>query len=865
MLKKTSQERVTQPLFRHLLMGIGGVLIFFAITFEVVLLQHFHRHVTDDARKSIADLSLGMQAILHQQALGMSMVLQTVLHDTQTQHDIKAYDADALKTHWQPLFKHLQRTHRITHFTFFDTTRSVLVRLHRDERQDTVDRYSLLEAQRSQKMAWGIEIGSFGMLVLRTVHPVFEEGVLVGYVEIGKPIEDIFRLLHVNLSSHFAVLIDKVHIQKKMWEEYASVYKERFRWDKFEKSVAVFVSRKAFPYAMHLDTIDDELAYNEMVFDGKTWVMYKKALHDSSGNRIGDILVMHDITLDKEAFIRFSLLSSLIGIVLLLFIMGIIYALLVRTEKKIRYEEAKRQESEEKMQELGVQSRTVFWEVDHRGIFTYVSDIIISLSGYRLEEIVGKMNFLDMYSKQESQGFEDRARWVFDRRESFINKEDKLLSKTGKPVWVLTNAIPLFNASKEFLGYRGISTDITKRKMAEEAQKEAHERIQKIASRIPGVVYQYKVMPDGRSCFPYASAAIYDIYRVTPEEVRYDASKVFDVLHPDDREGIIASIQKSAQTLTPWRHEYRVKFDDEVRWLYGNALPELQVDGSTLWHGFIDDITERKFMEEELKALNEALDQRVEEEIAARLRVEKEQEAERQFLVQKAKLSSMGEMMGAIAHQWRQPLNALYLNIQNLDDDFDEGKIDRSFLRQFIVKNKKTILFMSKTIDDFRNFFKIDKEKQTFSIKESIVETLSLQSAQFRSHNIDVEVVGEDVSFFSYKGEFQQVILNLLNNAKDAIIERNIELGKITITLDPTGITLEDNAGGIDSSIIERIFEPYFTTKEQGEGTGIGLYMSKMIIEKNMGGVLRVENTDVGARFIITFAHESSKSSPKVV
>ena len=172
---------------------------------------------------------------------------------------------------------------------------------------------------------------------------------------------------------------------------------------------------------------------------------------------------------------------------------------------------------------------------------------------------------------------------------------------------------------------------------------------------------------------------------------------------------------------------------------------------------------------------------------------------------------------------------------------------------------------MSKTIDDFRNFFKIDKEKQTFSVKEAIVETLSLQSAQFKNRNIEVEVIGKDFSFFSYKGEFQQVILNLLNNAKDAILERNIELGKITITLDPKFITLEDNAGGIDPAIIERIFEPYFTTKEQGEGTGIGLYMSKMIIEKNMGGVLRVVNTDIGAQFIITFAHESSKSSPKVV
>lgn len=226
-------------------------------------------------------------------------------------------------------------------------------------------------------------------------------------------------------------------------------------------------------------------------------------------------------------------------------------------------------------------------------------------------------------------------------------------------------------------------------------------------------------------------------------------------MHPEDKESVIKSIQKSASALTPWRHEYRVRFEDgEVRWLFGNALPEKEADGSVLWHGFIDDITERKMMENELKALNEFLDKRVEEEIAARTKIEKEQELERQFLIQKSKLSSMGEMMGAIAHQWRQPLNVLNLNIQNLDDDFAEGKINKTFIDAFIAKNRKTIVFMSKTIDDFRNFFKIDKEKQKFSLKEAILETISLQSAQFKNRNIDIEILGEDYMYYGFRGEF---------------------------------------------------------------------------------------------------------------
>ncbi|MBP6497961.1 MAG: HAMP domain-containing histidine kinase, partial [Campylobacteraceae bacterium] len=274
---------------------------------------------------------------------------------------------------------------------------------------------------------------------------------------------------------------------------------------------------------------------------------------------------------------------------------------------------------------------------------------------------------------------------------------------------------------------------------------------------------------------------------------------------------------------------------------------------STLWHGFIDDITDQKTLEYELKSMNELLDSQVEEEVAKRMKIQKEQEMERQFLIQKSKLSSMGEMMGAIAHQWRQPLNALNINIQNLDDDFDEGLVDKVFIDEFIAKNKQTILFMSKTIDDFRNFFKIDKEKKEFSAWDAINETLALQSAQFKNRNIHVELEGVDQKLYGFRGEFQQVILNIINNAKDAIFEQKIQEGKIRIVVDRKYLMIEDNGGGIKEEIMERIFEPYFTTKDQGEGTGIGLYMSKMIVEKNMGWRLEAENIEGGVRFTIFY------------
>jgi PAS domain S-box-containing protein len=176
----------------------------------------------------------------------------------------------------------------------------------------------------------------------------------------------------------------------------------------------------------------------------------------------------------------------------------------------------------------------------------------------------------------------------------------------GEPILctVLCNRISV--AGKVFV--QATVRDITEQKQAEAIQQEALDRLQKIASRVPGLVYQYRLRPDGSACLPFASEAIREIFRVSPEEVREDASNLFANLHPDDYDGIFASIQKSARDLTPWQHEFRVKYDDgTIRALYGNAAPQREKDGSVLWHGFITDITERKRAETALRESEELL------------------------------------------------------------------------------------------------------------------------------------------------------------------------------------------------------------------------------------------------------------------
>ena len=251
----------------------------------------------------------------------------------------------------------------------------------------------------------------------------------------------------------------------------------------------------------------------------------------------------------------------------------------------------------------------------------------------------------------------------------------------------------------------------------------------------------------------------------------------------------------------------------------------------------------------ELHELNDNLEEMVSEKTDENIQ-------QLELMQQQNKMASMGEMIGAIAHQWRQPLNEISIGIQNLKYDYEDGLIDAEFLEKFISKNKEVIQFMSTTIDDFRNFYRVDKTKEIFDVKEAVDKTISLQMAQLINYNIGVFIDGESFEVNGFRNEFQQVVLNLINNAKDALIQNKIENAKIFISFEGREISIRDNGGGIEENILGRIFEPYFTTKEQGKGTGMGLYMSKMIIEENMNAKFSAQNTEDGVEFRMDFNEE---------
>ena len=229
--------------------------------------------------------------------------------------------------------------------------------------------------------------------------------------------------------------------------------------------------------------------------------------------------------------------------------------------------------------------------------------------------------------------------------------------------------------------------------------------------------------------------------------------------------------------------------------------------------------------------------------------IKDEKEEQKELLIHQSRLASMGEMLGNIAHQWRQPLSRLGYILMNI-----ESKDKVQCHTQKLKEASNQLEFMSQTIDDFRDFYKPDKEKEIFNLLEETQKVLVL--LDFKEIEI-VVVAKEEVSILNHKNAYKQVLLNLLTNAKDILKNRAVPFPKIIIKIEKNAITVSDNAGGVKLENIQRIFEPYFSTKPQG--LGIGLYMSKVIVEKNMGGKMRVENTKNGASFHLFFTTDYKK------
>jgi PAS domain S-box-containing protein len=345
------------------------------------------------------------------------------------------------------------------------------------------------------------------------------------------------------------------------------------------------------------------------------------------------------------------------------------------------------------------------------------------------------------------------------------------------------------------------------------------------------IVDKYIIMSstDEKGTIIYTSEAFCNISGYTKKELL--GSKHNIVRHPDMPKNIFENMWKTIQSGKVWHGEIKnMKKNGEAYWVDATIEPRFDLTGRIVGYDAIrQDITSKKLVQEQ-----------------------------QSVLIEQSKSAAMGEMISMIAHQWRQPLQAVSILVQKLSvTKMLEGDISDELLDQVVDDVAKQLDYMSKTIDDFRDFFRPDKAKELIKVSLLIDKAKDFLQYMMKTDSIafKVEPLGEDVNIAIHINEVIQVLINIIKNARDAMVINNTQNRKIDVkyyTKDKTCfIEIEDNAGGIPEKIKNKIFDPYFSTKTNKNGTGLGLYMCKTIIEQHSNGKIYVENTPNGAKFTI--------------
>jgi len=462
------------------------------------------------------------------------------------------------------------------------------------------------------------------------------------------------------------------------------------------------------------------------------------------------------------------------------------------------------------------------------------------------EQIEGK-NVLGVIAPEYREAFKELHRKVLAGESAYMQFETQGI-KGGKR-WLETHAVPMQDGDK--IVHLAVTRDITDRKAEEEFRNLL------LSSLGDGV---YGIDMDGKCTF-INTAALKMLGYEENEVLGFDQHELFHHTRPDGSPYLKSECPihltvgdgRTRESEDVFINKSGKHFDTHLK------VSPIIKDNSTIGAVVVfQDITERLAMQENLRSINKHLSEMVKEETDKRIEKEK-------LLIQQSKMAVMGEMIGAIAHQWRQPLNSLGMTVQDVEMAYKFGELDEKYLANYKSEAMRIIQTMSSTIDDFKNFFSANKKQEDFYIEDAINDVLKMLSAQFKINNVEILFTINEANkhmYTCYKNELKQVLLNILANAKDALFEKKPEQPYIKIDIahavDALTISVEDSAGGIPHEIVDKIFEPYFTTKAADKGTGIGLYMSKEIIENSLNGKIYIENASKGARFTIKLPIEKA-------
>ena len=656
------------------------------------------------------------------------------------------------------------------------------------------------------------------------------------------------------------------------------------------------------------------------------------------------------------------------------------FTLLLKIKVKRRTREL--QESETRYRELVENANSIILRIDNRGCITYFNEFAQSFFGYQAQEVIGKSVIGTIMPETDSTGVDLRNTFIDAGSRPHHYNENENMLRDGTRVWIAWANKPLYDADGELEEILCVGNNVTERRKAEKQLVESHELLNNLAEMVPGVIYQYRLFPDGRSAFPYASPGMNDIYEIEPKDVREDATPVFSRLHPDDHDRVAETIFESARTLQTFYCEFRVILPKQgLRWRWSQAQPQRMADGGTLWHGIISDITNSKLAEEALRASEEDLKESqriahvgtwrldlasnqvvwsdelyrmygfdpqlppppytehsklftpeswerlstalnttrdtgipydleletvridgshgwmwvhgmtlhdargvtiglrgVAQDITELKRAEEEKKKLALQLQQAQKMEAIGTLAGGIAHDFNNVLAAIlgYAELVRAElptDSLVIDDIDQVILAGYRARDLvKQILAFSRQANS-----------DPIPLQPAVIinETLKLLRASLPTTiTINQNVDPQAGVILADPTHIHQIMMNLCTNAFHAmemeggtlsIILKKVIVDKDNLPNEPCmkpgryiKLSIKDTGAGISPEIREKIFDPYFTTKEVGKGTGMGLAVVHGIVQSYGGSITCDSRPGEGTAFHITFPTTEVETKEKI-
>ena len=391
-----------RPVLRRLLPSLSAMVILLFVGAGLLLWRQYRQQMAGEITVDIAHVADKLHAVLEQQAADLAATLLPITADAAVRQSLREGASDRLLAAWRPVFDVLHRENQLTHFCFFDTNRVCLLRVENPEnRGDRIDRFAAREAERTGRTASGINLGPMGTFTLRVVKPVLESGRLVGYVELGKEIEDVLRALKPRPGVQLAVVIRKDFLSRRSWEAGMRLLGREADWDRLPRSVMIYASQGRLPdaFAPWADQLAGAHVHGEtdreIVSGGKVWRVAATPLPDVSGQEVGDLLILRDVSAEKAAFARLLVLCGAAGGVLLALLLGFIYVLLRRTDVRITAQQEALQTSEEK----------------YRGLFEGSRDALMTLAPPSWRFTAGNPATVTMFGAKDEEEFIAHRPW----------------------------------------------------------------------------------------------------------------------------------------------------------------------------------------------------------------------------------------------------------------------------------------------------------------------------------------------------------------------------------------------------------------------------------------------------------------------